>query len=96
MSEAGQQYGTIVDLGRDGSDPEVLIHGYGRMLLSQLRAKIVRHLEDLAKIARVNNMKGVRYGIVEQLPYFVNAVLDIENQLQDPTIKRKITILKKK
>lgn len=89
------KFGTIVDLGKDGKDPEVQIRGYGRLPLSVLKQKVINKLSSMIVSAKSDLFKAVLYGSTQELPHFIQAILDVEAELTTPAIKRKIANLKK-
>ena len=91
----------------DALDPEVLIRGIGRLLLSQIKRNILDKYKELALDMRLSTNpasagKGAEFGedhlykIQNQLIYFVGALADVEKEMKSSQYKRKLTILKKK
>jgi len=79
---------------KDAEDPEVQISGWSRMLLSQYKAKFVRASEDFVKWA-----KGESYEYIEDKMSSYHGMLEgiqnIEDQMNKPAWKKKITMLKR-
>jgi hypothetical protein len=65
------------------ADPEILIHGFGRMQRSQLHSKIGNYLADMSEKAKQGNLKSVKY-MIEQSPLrdLIDAALDAEKELE--------------
>jgi len=91
----------------DALDPEVLIKGMGRLLLSQIKRKISDKYKELALDMRLASNpasvgKGHEYGqdhlnkIQNNLIYFVGALADAEKEMNSSQYKRKLTMLKNK
>tara|TARA_R100000951_G_scaffold90614_1_gene78928 strand:- start:40 stop:408 length:369 start_codon:yes stop_codon:yes gene_type:complete len=91
----------------DALDPEVLIKGMGRLLLSQIKRKILDKYKELELDMRLSANpasvgKGHEYGqdhlnkIQNNLIYFVGALADAEKEMNSSQYKRKLTMLKKK
>ena len=91
----------------DALDPEVLIKGVGRLLLSQIKRNILDKYKELALDMRLSTNpasagKGAEFGedhlykIQNQLIYFVGALADAEKEMNSSQYKRKLTMLKKK
>jgi hypothetical protein len=91
----------------DALDPEVLIKGVGRLLLSQIKRNILDKYKELALDMRLSTNpasagKGAEYGadhlnkIQNKLIYFVGALADAEKEMNSSQYKRKLTMLKKK
>lgn len=76
----------------DPKDPEVLIRGYGRMTKSQLKNNIISRLKDIIDEVERDNYESAAYlynkGVVK---YFINGMVDVENQMNTPVMKGKIT-----
>jgi hypothetical protein len=92
--------GVIFDLGKDGSDPDILISGYGRLTYKALKRSIIKDLEMLTdRTKRLENFDSLNtqiYGKNSVLQTKLEALLDVEKELQTPQTKRKITLLKQK
>lgn len=81
----------------DFNDPEILIHGYGRLLRSQLHNKIGCYLADMAEKAKQGNLEAVKYMLDKSpLGSLVDAALDAEKELNTPQMKRKATLVSRK
>ena len=82
----------------DFNNPEIQVFGLGVYKLEHLRKDISRKLEDLSK--RVdNNWEWVWEQITNPkaiLHNLVNALQDVEEELNRPQTKRKITMMKRK
>ncbi len=81
----------------DFNDPEILIHGYGRLLRSQLHKKIGGYLADMAQKANQGDLEAVKY-MIEKSPLkdLVDAALDADKELNTPQMKRKATLAARK
>ena len=73
----------------DPADPEVLIQGYGRLNLSQIKEQIKNKLLAMSEMSIDNIDYELNKGILQTL---VNAVKDVEAELNSPQMKRKITL----
>ena len=98
LSEAkGSIYDTKPKSVKDAEDPEVLIQGFGRMKYSQLKKMIARGFEDMAKRAK----RGLDFDwsslevMMKQGQEHLEAVQDIEKEMESSKYKRKITMLKR-
>tara|TARA_B110000881_G_C18417537_1_gene434244 strand:+ start:541 stop:858 length:318 start_codon:yes stop_codon:yes gene_type:complete len=83
----------------DPSDPTVIIRGFGTMLLSQLKADVVRKLEDLAKRAKRDDFHIAHYEVTKTggvLPHKLTAIKDAEDAMAKGPWKTRITNFKKK
>jgi len=87
----------------DALDPEVLIKGVGRLLLSQVKRRIAEILKGMESDAKVSmRSPDLQVGeemlgkIEKRLIYFVGALADVEVEMRRPQYKRKLTTLKKK
>ena len=82
---------------KDALDPEILIQGFGRMKYTQLKKMIARGFDDMAKRAK----NGQDYDwrslpvLMKQGNEMLEAVQDIEKEMDSPKYKRKITMLKR-
>ena len=98
LSEAkGSIYDTKPKSVKDAEDPEVLIQGFGRMKYSQLKKMIARGFEDMAKRAKRGtsmDFEGL-LTLMKQGREMLEAVIDIEKEMESSKYKRKITMLKK-
>lgn len=82
-------------------DPEVMVPGFGSMLLSQLRNSVARQLTDVGKRASRNDFdiaysllldKSGAGAVVAKL----QAIKDAEEEMKKSPYKRKITLAKKR
>jgi hypothetical protein len=69
------------------ANPEVLIQGYGRMNLDTLKKKITKDHIDAAKYLKADNFDSYQYAM-NSIAEFVQAVLDVESELDTPRYKR--------
>jgi hypothetical protein len=73
----------------DPNDPEVLIDGYGRLLLSQIKQKI----KDKLLIMSEDTIDNIDYELKNgTLQVLVDAVKDVEREMNSPQMKRKATL----
>lgn len=82
-------------------DPEVMIPGYGSMLLSQLKKSVAKQLEDIAKRAKKGDFQAAEYILLDKggagaVYGKLQAIRDAEEEMKKGPYKRKITIAKKK
>lgn len=78
-------------------DPEVLIHGYGRLKLSQIYQKLSKDLADLSeKAADHSDPKTIEWALDNSsFRTLLKAAQDVEKELASPSMKRKITMMRK-
>lgn len=76
----------------DANDPEILVHGYGRLTLSQIKNQIKNKLLAMTEMSIDNIDYELNNGILKTL---VQAVKDAEAELSSPQMKRKITMRNK-
>jgi hypothetical protein len=69
------------------SNPEVLIQGYGRMNLDTLKKKIAKDHDDATRLLKSNNFESYQY-VMNNISEFVEAVLDVQAELDSPRYKR--------
>lgn len=72
---------------KEADDPEIIIAGYGRMNLSQLKSKIERNHKSLEKILKSGNYNGY-VSSIKLIMEFVEAVQQIESEMNSPKYKR--------
>jgi len=98
--EARGQHGNIqMDNIGDPENPNVIVSGYGVLSVNFLKKDISKRLKELATrlergdsdflIRELTPGKGI-------LKLFVDALEDVETQMNSPKVKRKLTMLKKK
>lgn len=91
--------GQLGDLG-DGSNPEVIISGYGTMSLKSLKSDILRSIRSAVDRAeRQDNYKNLHHELYERNSAILRkleALLDVEKELDTPAMKRRMTVLKKR
>ena len=72
----------------DPNNPEVYIHGYGRLMLNQVEDSVVRKLEELVKIAKRGDFEQIQKLLdKELLQLMMKAIVDTKEELQ--TIRKK-------
>lgn len=76
----------------DHNDPEVLIDGYGRLLLSQIKQRIKTMLQGMSEMPVDQIAQELNSGTLQK---FIQAVQDVEKELNTPQMKRKITMRNK-
>jgi hypothetical protein len=80
----------------DPQDPEVLIHGYGRLTLSQIDARISKLLQDMSERAAEGDIDYVDHQMINSnLNKFISAAQDARKELQTPQMKRRVTMMRK-
>lgn len=81
----------------DEKNPQVQIQGYGIMSMKTINDSLSRKFTDLAKRAKKGEIENVdsllNKGVLQN---FVKALVDAKNQLKAPSMKRKITMYKRK
>jgi len=98
LDEAFYEFGELSDKKKfNEKNPEIIVKGVGKYTLDSLKTNIVRKLEDLARKAGADEFDYVNEQLNPKgiLNHFVKAVLDVENEIHSPNIKRKLTIRKK-
>lgn len=71
----------------EAEDPEILIQGYGRMLLSQLKKKVVRDHENMTRFLKMGNYESYVHTAKLQSE-FIEAIADVESEMSAPKYKR--------
>ena len=63
-------------------DPIVQMHGYGNMRLSQWKQKATQDLEDVVKMAKMDNWRNVAYGFKEGsvLNSEINLIFEVDKK----------------
>lgn len=92
------EFGELADKKRfDSRNPEINVKGVGKYKLEDLKRKIHAKLTEVLRysddgdydaVSEMINQKGI-------LVHFINAILDVERELQTPNMKRKVTVMKK-
>jgi len=98
LDEAFYEFGELSDKKKfNEKNPEIIVKGVGKYTLDSLKTNIVRKLEDLARKAGADEFDYVNEQLNPKgiLNHFVKAVLDVENEIHSPNIKRKLTMRKK-
>ena len=72
---------------KEWSNPEVLIQGYGRLNLETLKKKIAKDHADAMRFLKMENYDNYEYAM-KNLMEFVQAVLDVETEMNAPRYKR--------
>ena len=82
----------------DVKNPQVHISGYGVTNLKTLRDSLSRKFIDLAKKAKKGDVDNLEYLLKRNgvLMGFVDALVDVNKQLNSSQMKRKITMYKRK
>ena len=76
----------------DPEDPEVLIDGFGVLLLSQIKRQIKNKLLAMSEMSIDNIDYELNEGVLQ---LFVDAVKEVEAELNSPQMKRKATMMRK-
>jgi len=72
----------------DPNNPEIYIHGYGRLMLNQVEDSVVRKLEELVKIAKRGDFDTIQQLLDKDLlQLMMKAIVDTKEELQ--TIRKK-------
>lgn len=72
----------------DPNNPEVYIHGYGRLMLNQVEDSVVRKLEELVKMAKRGDFDTIQKLLDKDLlQLMMRAIVDTKEELQ--TIRKK-------
>ena len=104
-----EKYGSIYDMKKqikdgtfDPDNPEVLIHGWGRLDLKGLHKWIAKHLKDIANYADVvsdRTAKNMEYELYQKhspLKHKILALTEVYEYMKRPQYKRAVTIYKNK
>ena len=78
---------------KDAEDPEVYIHGWGRLQFSQMKQRLVRASEDFLKWAKGGEVEYIM-NKMELYHAMLEGIQDIEKEMKKPAWKSKITKLK--
>lgn len=98
LNEEIFEHGEIFDKKNfDPKNPEVLVKGFGRFKLNQLKKDVQLKLEDLYKKSKLSNFSAINELLNPNgvLVHYVKAILDVERELNSSSIKRKITLMNK-
>jgi hypothetical protein len=98
LDEAFYEFGELADKKKfNEKNPEIIVKGVGKYTLDSLKTNIVRKLEDLARRASAGEFDFINEQLNPKgiLNHFVKAVLDVENEMKSPNIKRKLTMRRK-
>jgi len=57
-------------------DVEVLVQGYGRLLVSQIKTKIARDLSDMSQKAAAGNFRAIGISRLNIVSVFLKALMD--------------------
>ena len=79
---------------KDAEDPEVYIHGWGRLLYSQMQQRLVRASEEFLKWAKGGEVDYIM-NKMELYHAMLEGIQDIEKEMKKPAWKSKITKLKR-
>tara|TARA_B100000949_G_scaffold93403_1_gene83358 strand:+ start:165 stop:482 length:318 start_codon:yes stop_codon:yes gene_type:complete len=79
---------------QDAIDPEIWIEGFGRMLLSQHKARFVRASDDFLKRAKADDYDYIE-GRMNAYHHMLEGIKQAEKDMNTPAWKTRITKLKK-
>ena len=83
----------------DATNPTVLIRGYGTLRYNSLQDNIARELADMSEQVSRGGLEVVaNHKLLDEKSAFiykVRAFLDVTEEMQNPQIKRKLTLHKK-
>lgn len=84
----------------DPNDPSILISGYGVLTYSRLEKNIIDSFSDMSKQSTKGNLYSlITKQLLDDNSAFITklkAYIDVTDELKQPKIKRKITVLKNK
>jgi len=82
----------------DPKNPQVHIQGYGVVNLKTLQDSLSRKFTELAKRAKKGDVENIEYILKKNgvLMGFVEALVNANKELSSSTMKRKITMYKRK
>lgn len=98
LDEAFSEFGEIADKKKfDPKNPEVQVKGVGRYKLQALKNNVISKLRDLITKAESGEFEFVNEQLAQKsiLNHFVNAILEVEKELQSPVMKRRLTVRRK-
>jgi len=72
---------------KEYSNPEVLIQGYGRMNLDTLKKKVMQDHMNALKFLKQENYSNYEY-VMNNINQFVEAIMDVEQEMLRPSYKR--------
>jgi len=70
------------ELKQANDDVEVLVQGYGRLLVSQIKTKIARDLSDMAQKAAAGNFRAIGISRLNIVSAFLKTLMDYEEEQQ--------------
>jgi len=79
----------------DAIDPEVLVHGVGRMSYSQLQNNLKKKSIDITRMIDEQEFDQLN-SRMEIFQHFLSAAADVTKQMNSPTYRTRITKLKNK
>jgi hypothetical protein len=82
----------------DPEDPNVQVFGVGIWKLSALKKNVEKKISDLASRAKRGDFELIHKQISDEksiLRHMVQAIIDVEDKLKTPQMKRKITMIKR-
>lgn len=94
----------VLDFSQDINDPSVQLFGYGTMRLSNLKKEIQRDLTNFTNMIGRKDAKDLmvyltdfqgKYSSGMYFAYKLQALMEVEEFMKRPEVKRKITLMKK-
>ena len=67
-------------LKQTSDDVEVLVQGYGRVLVSQIKNKITTDLSDMSQKAAAGNFRAIGISRLNIVSVFLKALMDYEEE----------------
>jgi len=77
-------------------NPAILIRGYGVLSIEGLQNVVSKKLAELAKEVKRGDVNNLRYSLETTKMFLARALLDADELLNKPQIKRRLTLLKRK
>lgn len=102
--EVGGRNARTLDFSEDIDDPSVTLFGYGTMRVSTLKKDIQRDLTVFANQVNVRDAKDLMVYMTDfdgkkssnmYFAYKLQALMEIQEFMKKPEVKRKITLMKK-
>ena len=93
-AKSGYIYDTKPTTSKEAEDPEMVVQGYGKLLYTQVKTKLIRYSEDFVKFAKNEQWGSIEYNM-KIYHVFLEAVKDVEDEMSSSVWKRKTTKLKR-
>ena len=71
----------------EAEDPEILIQGFGRMMLSQLKKRVIRDHENMTRFLKTGNYESYM-AVAKNQNEFIEALNDVMAVISSPKYKK--------